>query len=51
MKEISPGVYTGSYVVKTGDKVLSAFIIGTLKNKKGLASKKYYKTALATIER
>ena len=51
MKEISPGVYTGSYVVKTGDNVLSAFIIGTLKNKKGLASKKYYKTALATIER
>ena len=51
MKEISPGLYTGSYVVKAGDNVLSAFIIGTLKNKKGLASKKYYKTALATIER
>ncbi len=51
MKEISPGLYTGTYVVKAGDKVLSAFIIGTLKNEKGLASKKYYKTALATIER
>ncbi len=51
MKEISPGLYTGSYVVREGDKVLSAFIIGTLKNNKGLASKKYYKTALATIER
>jgi len=50
MKEVSPGLYTGTYVVKNGDRVLSAFIIGTLKNKKGLASKKYYKTALATIE-
>lgn len=51
MKEVSPGLYTGSYVVRDGDKVLNAFIIGTLKNNKGLASKKYYKTALATIER
>jgi hypothetical protein len=51
MKEVSPGLYTGSYVVKPGDTVLNAFIIGTLKNEKGLASKKYYKTALATIER
>ncbi len=51
MKEISPGLYTGSYVVKNGDKVLNAFIIGTLKNKNGLASKKYFKTALATTER
>lgn len=50
MKEVSPGLYTGTYVVKNGDQVLSAFIIGTLKNQKGLASKKYYKTALATIE-
>ncbi|GJL78497.1 MAG: hypothetical protein NPINA01_14860 [Nitrospinaceae bacterium] len=51
MKEVSPGLYTGTYVVKNGDWVLSAFIIGTLKDKKGLASKKYYKTALATIEK
>ena len=51
MKEISPGLYTGTYVVKIGDQVLSAFIIGTLKDKKGLAGKKYYKTALATIEK
>jgi len=51
MKEISPGLYTGSYVIKAGDKVLNAFIIGTLKNLKGLASKKYFKTALATTER
>jgi len=51
MKEISPGLYTGSYVIKNGDKVLNAFIIGTLKNTKGLASKKYFKTALATTER
>lgn len=51
MKEISPGLYTGSYVVKKGDKVLNAFIIGTLKNNTGLASKKYFKTALATTER
>ena len=51
MKEVSPGLYTGSYVIKNGDKVLNAFIIGTLKNTKGLASKKYFKTALATTER
>jgi hypothetical protein len=52
MKEVSPGLYTGSYVIKEGDKVLNAFIIGTLKNEeKGLASKKYFKTALATTER
>jgi hypothetical protein len=51
MKEVSPGLYTGSYVIKNGDKVLNAFIIGTLKNMKGLASKKYFKTALATTER
>lgn len=51
MKEISPGLYTGTYVIKNGDQVLSAFIIGTLKDQKGLASKKYYKTALATIEK
>jgi hypothetical protein len=51
MKEVSPGLYTGSYVIKQEDKVLNAFIIGTLKNLKGLASKKYFKTALATTER
>jgi hypothetical protein len=51
MKEVSPGLYTGSYVIQEGDKVLNAFIIGTLKNEKGLASKKYFKTALATTER
>ncbi len=51
MKEVSPGLYTGSYVIKNGDTVLNAFIIGTLKNTKGLASKKYFKTALATTER
>jgi hypothetical protein len=51
MKEVSPGLYTGSYVIKQEDKVLNAFIIGTLKNPKGLASKKYFKTALATTER
>ncbi len=50
MKEVSPGVYTGNYVVKKGDRVMSAFIIGTLKNPKGLARKKYYKAALASIE-
>ncbi|MFQ5450778.1 MAG: GNA1162 family protein [Nitrospinaceae bacterium] len=49
MKEVSPGVYTGSYLVRKGDEVKSAFIIGTLKNKKGLAGKKYYKSAMATI--
>lgn len=50
MKEVSPGVYTGNYVVKSGDRVVSAFIIGTLKTPKGLARKKYYKAALASIE-
>ena len=50
MKEVSPGLYTGTYLVKEGDQVFSAFIIGTLKNEKGLSGKKYYKTALATIE-
>jgi len=50
MKEITPGLYTGDYTVQRGDQVLSAFIIGTLKNPKGLAQKKYYKAALATIE-
>lgn len=51
MKEVSPGLYTGTYVVKDGDQVFNAFIIGTLKNAKGLSGKKYYKTALATIKR
>ncbi len=50
MKEVSPGVYTGSYQVKKGDQVQNALIIGTLKNDKGLASKKFYKAAMASID-
>ena len=50
MEEIDIGVYSGSYRIRKGDKVASAFIIGTLKNKKGLASKKYFKAVMATIE-
>ncbi len=49
MEEVAVGVYSGSYRIKKGDQVASAFIIGTLKNKRGLASKKYYKAVMATI--
>lgn len=50
MKEVAPGLYTGSYQIEAGDQIENAFIIGTLKNDNGLASKKFYKSALANIE-
>ena len=50
MKEITPGLYTGSYRIEDGDRVENAFIIGTLKDRKGFTSKKFYKAALATID-
>jgi hypothetical protein len=50
MKEVAPGLYTGSYQIEAGDQIENAFIIGTLKNNDGLASKKFYKSALANID-
>ena len=50
MKEVAPGLYTGNYQIEAGDRIENAFIIGTLKNNEGLASKKFYKSALANIE-
>jgi hypothetical protein len=47
LKEIVPGLYTGSYTIKVSDEVTSSLIIGTLKNKNGLAGKKFYKTGMA----
>ncbi len=50
LKEIVPGLYTGSYTIKASDKVTSALIIGTLKNKNGLAGKKFYKNGMAKFD-
>jgi hypothetical protein len=50
MQEVAPGLYTGSYQIEAGDRIENAFIIGTLKTNDGLASKKFYKSALANIE-
>ena len=50
MKEVSPGLYTGSYRIKKGDHIDNALIIGSLAGKKGLTAKKFYKKALAIIE-
>lgn len=47
LKEIVPGLYTGSYTIKASDNVSSSLIIGTLKNKNGLTGKKFYKTGMA----
>jgi hypothetical protein len=48
MKEVSPGLYTGSYRVKKTDQIDNALIIASLSNKKGLTAKKFFKKALAT---
>jgi hypothetical protein len=48
MKEVSPGLYTGSYRVKTTDQIDNALIVASLSNKNGLTAKKFYKKALAT---
>ena len=50
MKEVSPGLYTGSYRVKNGDKIDNALIITSLSNEEGLTAKKFYKKALAIKE-
>ena len=47
MKEVSPGLYTGSYRIKEGDLIDGALIISSLSNKKGLTAKKFYKKTLA----
>ena len=50
MKEVSPGLYTGSYRVKNGDKIDNALIVTSLSNEEGLTAKKFYKKALAIKE-
>ena len=50
MKEISPGLYTGSYRVKNGDRINNSLIVASLTNKEGLTAKKFYKKALAIKE-
>ena len=50
MKEISPGLYTGSYRIQKGDLIDGALIIASLSNKKGLTAKKFYIEALAVKE-
>ena len=50
LKEIVPGLYTGSYTIKTSDQVTSSLIIGTLKNKNGLTGKKFYKASMAKFD-
>ena len=50
MKEVSPGLYTGSYRIKNGDKIDNALIVTSLSNEEGLTAKKFYKKALAIKE-
>ena len=50
MKEVSPGLYTGSYRVISGDKIDNALIVTSLSNEEGLTAKKFYKKALAVKE-
>jgi hypothetical protein len=50
MKEVSSGLYTGSYRIKKGDLIDGALVITSLTNKKGLTAKKFYKKALAIKE-
>ena len=50
MKEVSSGLYTGSYRIKKGDLIDGALIIASLTNKRGLTAKKFYKKALAIKE-
>ena len=51
LREISPGMYSGSYVVQKTDEIKSGLIVGTLKNAKGLAGKRFYKNGMAVIEK
>ena len=50
LKEIVPGLYTGSYTIKSSDDVSSSLIVGTLKNKNGLTGKKFYKDSMVQFE-
>ena len=50
LKEIVPGLYTGSYTIKASDKVTNSLIIGTLKSKNGLTGKKFYKNGMAQFD-
>jgi len=51
MKEVSPGLYTGSYRIKEGDKIGSTLILTSLTSKEGLTAKKFYKRAMAIVEK
>ena len=50
LKEIVPGLYTGSYTIKPTDEVTSSLIVGTLKNKNGLTGKKFYKDGMVQFD-
>lgn len=50
MKEVSPGLYTGSYRVKAGDHIGSTLILASLTNRNGLTAKKFYKRAVAILK-
>jgi len=51
MKEVSPGIYTGSYRVKEGDQIGNALILTSLTSIEGLTAKKFYKRAMAIVEK
>jgi hypothetical protein len=50
LKEIVPGLYTGTYTIKSSDEVSSSLIVGTLKDKNGLTGKKFYKDGMVQFE-
>jgi hypothetical protein len=50
LKEIVPGLYTGSYTIKSSDDVSSSLIVGTLKDKNGLTGKKFYKDGMVQFD-
>ena len=50
MKEVSPGLYTGSYRVKKGDRIGSSLILASLTSKAGLTAKKFFKKAMTIVK-
>ena len=50
LKEIVPGLYTGSYTIKPSDDVISSLIVGTLKDKYGLTGKKFHMDGMVQFE-
>jgi hypothetical protein len=50
LKEIVPGLYTGSYTIKPSDDVISSLIVGTLKDKNGLTGKKFHVDDMVQFE-